>query len=250
MSTPEIPPLHNDVDFNAPLSDEHARGLITTLGPLTDRRVVDLGCGWAELLLRTLTTEPTATGIGVDRDSAAINHGRRNATARGLADRVELIAGDAADWSGDPVDVLINNGACHVWGGEPHARTVTALKALHAHLRPGGLLLFGEGFWQRPPTEAELAVMPMAREEYWSLADLVDLAQAHGFRLLALSQASLTEWDDFESRHGLGWETWLLANPDSPHAADIRAKADTHRTAWLRGWRDTLGFAYLTLVRT
>jgi len=41
---------------------------------------------------------------------------------------------------------------------------------------------------------------------------------------------------------------WLLANPGSPHADEIRARADAHRSAWLRGWRDVLGFAYLTLV--
>ena len=63
-----------------------------------------------------------------------------------------------------------------------------------------------------------------------------------------LSQAGLDEWDEFESGHALGWERWLLANPGSPHYDEIADRADAHRNAWLRGWRDVLGFAYLTLA--
>jgi len=210
--------------------------------------VVDLGCGWAELLLRTLAAEPTVTGQGVDVDVAAIEHGRANAHARGLADRVVLDVGDAATWSGSGVDVLIVNGASHVWGGEPAEHTTNALAAGRALLRSDGRLLLGEGFWQREPTQAQLQAMPIPLEQYRALPDLVDLAIECGYRLLALSPASRSEWDEFQSQHGLGWERWLLANPGSPHADEIRARADAHRSAWLWCWRDVLGFAYLTLV--
>lgn len=57
--------------------------------------------------------------------------------------------------------------------------------------------------------------MPVTRDELRPLADLVDLAHEHGYRLHALSQATLDEWDDFQSRHARGWERWLAANPDS-----------------------------------
>jgi cyclopropane fatty-acyl-phospholipid synthase-like methyltransferase len=247
---PEIPPLHADLDFNAPLSGERADRLIGTLAPLAGCRVLDLGCGWAELLLRAVAADPTATGVGIDSDAAAVAHGLSNAVTRELADRVELTVGDAANYAGGPVDVLLNNGASHVFGGDPLAHTETALVAAHRLLRPGGRLLLGEGFWLRPPTDVELEAMPMSLEEYGSLADLVDLARSHGYRLLALSQATTDEWDDFESRYALGCERWLRDNPDSPRAEDVRASTDAHRTAWLRGYRDTLGYAYLTLLRS
>lgn len=143
---------------------------------------------------------------------------------------------------------MIVNGASHVWGGEPTEHTTNALLAARSLLRPGGRLLLGEGFWERRPSPARIAAMPIPPDQYRSLPDLVDLALDHGYRPLALSQASLDEWDEFESRHALGWERWLLANPDSPHADEVRARADAHRDAWLRGWRGVLGFAYLTLV--
>jgi SAM-dependent methyltransferase len=248
VTQPVISPLHEDLTFHGPLSISRADQLIRSLGRLDGQHVVDLGCGWAELLLRALATEPTATGDGVDKDAAAIEYGRANADVRGLADRVTLIAGDAAAWSGRDLDVLIVNGASQVWGGEPTEHTANALRAGRQLLRAGGRLLLGEGFWEREPTPAQLAAMSIPLRQYRSLPDLVDLALDHGYRLLALSQASLDEWDEFESRHALGRERWLLANTDSPPAGEIRARADAHRNAWLHGWRGVLGIAYLTLV--
>ncbi|WP_374224008.1 hypothetical protein [Nocardiopsis sp. MG754419] len=43
MTTPDIPPLYRDLDFNGPLSDERAVRLIRSLGPLAGRHVVDVG---------------------------------------------------------------------------------------------------------------------------------------------------------------------------------------------------------------
>ncbi|GAA1785414.1 class I SAM-dependent methyltransferase [Streptomonospora arabica] len=249
MVSPEVPAPYRRLDFNGPLSGERAGRLIRSLGPLAGCRVVDLGCGWAELLLRTLEAEPAATGAGVDLDTDLVARGRANAAARGLADRVELTAGDAAAWTGPPADAVFNVGAAHVWGGEPEAHTGNALAAVSRLLRPGGRLLFGECFWLREPTAAELSAMPVPPGQYRTLPDLVDLALAHGFRLLALSQASLDEWDDFESGHARRWEDWLGENSASPDASEVREKADSHLRARLHSMRETVGFAYLTLVR-
>lgn len=248
MTTPEIAPLQEDLTFHGPLSEERAARLIRGLLPLDGAHVLDVGCGWAEFLLRVLETAPTATGTGVDLDEAAIAHGQANAEKRGLSSRVSLEVADVAQWQPDrPVDAVVVNGASQVWGGDPLQHTANALTAAKGLLRAGGKLLLGEGFWEREPTDAQLAAMPIPRDQYGSLADLADLAHAHGYRLLAVEQASLDEWDVFENGHGLAWERWLRDNPDSPHAEEIRAKADTHRTYRLRGWRGTLGLAYLTL---
>jgi len=77
----------------------------------------------------------------------------------------------------------------------------------------------------------------------------VDFALAHGFRLIALTETTVDEWDEFENLHCLGWEDWLLENPDSPDFEEVRDRADRHRHARVHGQRETLGFAYLTLLR-
>ena len=237
-----LTPLHDDLLFHGPLSSDRADLLVRSLGPLAGQHVVDLGCGWAELLLRTVAAG--ATGHGVDQDAEAIAHGQKLALDRGLADRVTLSVGDAGSWSGS-ADVLIVNGATQVFGGDPLDHTANTLAAGRRILRPRGRLLLGEGFWEREPTPAQLAVMPIPLEQYGSVASLVDLAFEHGYRLLWLSQASQDEWDEFESGHALVYERRLAEHPTD---TAVLERSDRQRTWRLKGWRGVLGMVYLTLV--
>jgi hypothetical protein len=79
------------------------------------------------------------------------------------------------------------------------------------------------------------------------LPDLVEAALAAGYRPLRVETATRAEWEEFESGYAADAEEWLLANPGHAEAADLRAKLDEHLSIWLRGTRDVLGFAYLTL---
>src|SRR5579884_3072899 len=111
-------PLYTSLSFNSPLSDWRAARLIESLGPHTGAHVVDIGCGWAELLLRLAASEPTVTATGIDSFEDEIEHGRANARARGLDDHVELICTDASPWRPKrQADVAICIGASHALGG-------------------------------------------------------------------------------------------------------------------------------------
>jgi SAM-dependent methyltransferase len=235
---------HAYLDFNAPMSDARAYSLITTLQPLAGKTVVDFGCGWAELLLRILETEPTARGLGVDEDASGVSRGRENAEKRGIQEHVRLDLANVTTWEAPPADVAISIGASHAWGD-----TRKTLEAMHARIKPGGTLLLGDAFWEEPPTDDVLTRLEATPDDYGTIAELVDLAMATGYRLLSLATANSDEWDDFESRWCAGRERWLLENPDHPDAAEVRAVVDAHRDTWLHGYRGVLGFAYLTLAR-
>lgn len=236
---------HSLLDFNSPLSDDHAAELVDALRPLANSTVLDLGCGWAELLLRTVADEPTARAIGVDSDPVAMARAAANVEERELRQRVVLHTADAASWDGPPVDVALSIGASHAWGG-----TAAALSGLHTRVRTGGRVLFGDAFWEREPTAAALSGLDAEAEDFLSLQDLVALTETHGYRLLHLSVASQDEWDSFESRWCGGAQRWLLDNPDLPDHAALQATVDEHRRGWLAGYRGVLGLAYLVLVKT
>jgi SAM-dependent methyltransferase len=235
---------YDRLDFNSPLSDQRAALLIAEAELTGGERLVDLGCGWGELLLHAIESAPGATGDGVDTSPYALERARRHATDRGLADRTTFHQAEAAGWAGTGYDLAISIGSSHAWP----AGTDEALAALRDAVVPGGRVIFGEGYWERPPSTEALDGLGAAPEDFDSLAELVDRASAARFRPLLISTASRDEWEVFESRYAGGTERWLLANPNSPDADEIRAAVDTHRNGWLRDYRDVLGFAYLVLV--
>ncbi|WP_078876985.1 class I SAM-dependent methyltransferase [Streptomyces sp. 150FB] len=239
--------------FNSPLSPARAAGMVDRLARSRPSTVLDLGCGWGELLLQLLVAAPGAVGVGVDTDTGLLARGRGNAEARGLADRVEFVASPVADFvrtAGTAGDLTLCVGSSHVFSdAAPPAHTVESLRALREMAGTGGRVLFGEGFWQRPPTAGELAGMwpDTSSDEFTDLAGLVALAAGAGFRPLWIETASMDEWEHFESAYLLSREEWLAAHGDHAEADTVRAALDTHRSHWL-AYRGILGFAYLTLL--
>ena len=65
------------------------------LDPARPARVLDLATGTADLAILIARTHPAAKVIGVDPAERMLEEGRRKVEAAGLADRVELVPGDA-----------------------------------------------------------------------------------------------------------------------------------------------------------
>ncbi|GAB7036297.1 class I SAM-dependent methyltransferase [Catenuloplanes niger JCM 9533] len=228
--------------WNTPLSQTHADLLLQRLDTPAGARVVDLGCGWGELLLQAVGADDTGstTGTGVDTDDAALARGRTLAADRSLDQRVTFLKREASAWR-EPADRLLCVGASHAWGG-----TAEALTSLADLVRPGGRLLLGDGFWERPPTTEATeifgpGVMP--------LTELVEHARALGWRVLHMSVADQREWDDFESTWLAGRQAWLLRHPEDPRAAELRDELDVRLREYVGVYRGVLGFAYFVLGR-
>lgn len=235
---------HDRLRFDSPLSSARADGLIEQLQLRAGACVADLGCGWAELLLRAVERTGGLRGEGVDTSAVALERARRNALERGLAARVELEEGDAGAWTRriGQYDAVICIGSSHALGG-----TEETLAATRRMLRGPGRLLIGEGFWAVPPTPEALAGLGATEDELTNLPGLLARAEAAGLRAEAVEVASQEEWDEFESLWCAGLERWADANPDDPGAARAREVADDHRGRYERGYRGVLGFAYLVL---
>jgi SAM-dependent methyltransferase len=248
----DLPPVYDDLTFLTPLSDERADVLVDFLADGEPSTVLDLGCGWGELLLRVLVGAPSARGHGVDQDAPALAHGRDLAEARGLANRVSFQATDARALT-ERADAVICIGASQIWGATVETAGpldyVAALTALRALLPRGGRLVYGEGIWSRPPTPAAVAPLAGRDDEYVDLGTLTRLATDHGFAVLGAGEASLDEWDEFEGGFSAGYARWLLDHADDhPDAAQVRDLAARQRAAYLDGYRGILGLAYLRLV--
>jgi SAM-dependent methyltransferase len=251
MTDAELPISLTRLAFHGPLSEVRAARFVDRLTRAKPATVLDIGSGWGELMLRILAALPDATGVGVDTDEGDLDRGRDNAQVRRLSERVTFYQESGAGTARGPADLVLCLGASHALTEiEPPGHTAAALRELRRLVTPGGRVLLSESYWQRTPTEAELAAMwpGTSAGEYGSLADLADLAVAAGFRLAWIETATPGEWEDFESGYQSDEEEWLAAHPGHPEAAEIRERLDQHRSCWLRGYYGILGQAYLTLV--
>jgi SAM-dependent methyltransferase len=222
--------------WNTPLSESHAEELLDHLDLDEATSVVDLGCGWGELLLRA-ARRTKATAVGVDTDPGGLDRGRRAALDRGLD--VTFVEQRAEDWRGT-ADRAMCIGSSHTLGGS------RAMLGRLAEVVPRGRVLVGDGCWESPPTAAAHAIFG---DDVLPLADLVAACADAGWLVLHLGTASLPEWDDFESRHRAGSREWLLANPSDPRVDEVRATQDAREREYLTAYRGVLGFAYLVLAR-
>jgi cyclopropane fatty-acyl-phospholipid synthase-like methyltransferase len=249
---PHFPPFHLDLAFMAPLSEERAAKLVDFVSMNLSGTVIDVGCGWAELLMRILHATPKAKGVGIDLNDGSIAHARSLARQRGLDDRISLILGDARNHLPESADAAICIGASQVWGPPVEAKMQldyrSALAAVRALLKTGSPAIYGEAIWTATPTPEAIAPLAGRIDEYAFLPDLLDIARASGFVVAQVHQATLDEWDAFESGYVARYARWLASNPaDHPDAPSVRDMEELQRNAYFRGYRGILGMAYLAM---
>jgi SAM-dependent methyltransferase len=231
--------------WNTPLSTDHANLLLERLDPQAGSEVLDLGCGWGELLMRAVLradagSAAATTGIGVDTDLEVLQRGRGRAIDLGLGAQVRFVAQTAASWR-QPADRVLCIGSSHAWSGAEQA-----LAELADLVPAGGRLLFGDGCWETPPTPAAAEVFGADVSE---LDTLVRQATRAGWHVLHMSTADQREWDDFEATWRAGRQEWLLDNPSDARAAEVRRTLDRQLEEYLTIYRGVLGFCYLVLGR-
>jgi cyclopropane fatty-acyl-phospholipid synthase-like methyltransferase len=224
--------------WNTPLSVPHADRLLERLDVGRHDTVLDLGCGWGELLLRAVAER--GTGTGVDTDAGLLERGRAQAAARGLSERVAFVNARAEEWR-EPADRVLCIGAAHAWGGARRA-----LPALARLVGPGGRVLFGDGVWASPPTEP---ARELFGDDVLPAPELQRLIAASGWRILQRTLADLDEWDEFEEAWRAGREEWRLAHAGDPRAAAVAAELAERLTEYVDVYRGVLGFSYFVLAR-
>lgn len=228
------------IDLVNPSSPGKVIGAGEDLGLRRGERVVEFGCGYAEVLL--LWAERFGVeGVGIEFRERAAERARRRVAERGLSDRIEIVHADGAAHPVEPgrYDVAACIGASFIWGGfRP------MLEALKRAVRPGGRLAVGEPYWR------STAVPPEVREMEKSIhleRDLLAIARAEGLTVSSIRRSDETEWDAYETANWRGLLAWLDENPGHPERGDVLERLRSSQDAYLGAFREHCGWAIYVL---
>jgi SAM-dependent methyltransferase len=222
-----------------PLSTAKAEALIALMELHPGDRILDVGCGKAELLIR-LAERWGASADGVDRSGPFLEEGRRRAAVRGVADRVRLHAADAGPWleaNPGPYHAAACIGSTHALGGL--APTLDRLKQV---VGPGGWIAIGEGYWKSTPPKDYLDALGATESELDTHAGNIDRLARAGVIPMHAATATVDEWDDYEWGYLRGIERHVADHPEDPDAEAMLARARNWRDVVARWGRDVLGF--------
>jgi len=225
---------HAGLPFANPLGEQKIDDLIGSLALGAGARVLDVGAGNGEIL-RRIVARYGVRGIGLDP-----------AAPPSVDERTELRRARIEELTERDFDLVVNVAASHAFG-----RWHEALEALSGLVRPGGLVLFGEGYWRREPPAAYLEALEATADELpASLGELVAGGEAFGLTALQLAVASDDDWDRYEWRLIRNGERAAAGAIDPADAEALRDWVGRARRRVLgEGGRDTLGFALVLFAR-
>ncbi|GGJ86255.1 SAM-dependent methyltransferase [Pilimelia anulata] len=188
--------LADMLDLDAEVLGEHHRDLVATVAAAVPERarIVDLGAGTGTGAVALARQLPSATVVAVDVDDEMLGRLRERAAAAGVADRIRTVRADvdeALPPLDGPADLVWASASLH------HvADPDRVLAAVHAALRPGGLLAVTE----LTDLPRFLADTPDAAVEERGHAILADLRAEAGLHMHedwapALTRAGFTVLD-------------------------------------------------------
>lgn len=244
---------YSEVMWNCPLSEACAEDLLSRLELSPDTDLVDIGCGWGELLLRASEKYGTRAR-GIDVDVGHIERGRTNASDRNLD--VEFIQKPADQWCRvdreheyqlqrrgveEPREErAICIGASHIFGG-----TREMLFELSGVV-PKGMVLVGDMCWERPPSPA---CRDLFGDDILSLRDFAASCGQMGWDIMHLVTATQQDWDTFESGLWAGPRRWLRESPDNSIVEAVEHDLKIKEENYFNVYRGQLSFVYAILEK-
>ena len=132
--------------------------VVEVLEGLGARRVLDLGCGAAEMLIRWCDRNPEVQGYGIDVSPEVVEFARARVAGQALDDRIRIATGDLRSLGflrngflphGDrrQLDAIVAMAVLHEFTGESLEPLAEILRQLHGELAGVPLVLF-EGLEQ------------------------------------------------------------------------------------------------------
>jgi SAM-dependent methyltransferase len=218
-----MPPSFYEIAHNHRHATPLTEAQNLTLGQLCDinpsARVLDLGCGNGELLCQW-ALHYRVVGVGVEGSDALM----QTARARGF----DLAVWDKITWAYEepqtyPNDFHQFDVVCNL-GGRVGLDFADSFALMRSALRDGGgLLVFGEPFWQALPPPALLSEFDLAEDTFPTLDQLHQRFEQGGAEVRHTVLATHEGRDAYERAQWKAVDQWLQNHRGDPAADDLRA---------------------------
>jgi len=236
---------HRDHDHCNPLSAAKYERLLDLMPLDASSRVLDLGCGRAELALRIIERFGS-TVIAIDHSSYMLDAARERAEWTGALGRLHLDDTDIREFRADPetfhLSVMLDAGG--ISGGMPGI-----CQSLRGWTRGGGYVLVGVSHWKRKPPGELVSMLGGREREILDHAGNVQAGVDAGLIPMHAVTATLDEWDEYEWKFCRSIEAYAREQPDDPDVPAMVERVRRWRDLYLRHGREALGFAAYLFYR-
>lgn len=212
-----------------PVSEKAIGDLLALTDLGAGDRAAELGCGGAALAI--LLAGHGLNVLAVDRGEAMADLARRKVASAGMANRIEVRAGEA--------DVVA--------AGRGPFRLVAAMgttglgdfRMLSDLTEPGGWILWGDIVWAEAPT----VMPPGVAMDYDTDAGWRARAAAAGLELAGFGASDDADWDAYVDRMQGAVLAWRAEVPDDPAGEAVEAHMRATAALYSPANRRSLGFA-------
>ena len=234
---------HRSHVFCTPMNAGKADLLLSHLELGRAQRVVDIGCGKGELLIR-MVEQFRIEGVGVDRSPTFLSIAQERARRAGVAGRISFLEQDAATYTADSTCfaacLCIGSGAAFGFFADV-ARRMSRL------VQPGGRLLIGECYWKKEPADEYLRFLGIDHRVYSSHEGNLEMARQLRLMPLWSTTSSDEEWDAYEELYRRNIEDYVAENPEDPDGPAMIERVRTWNQMYHEHGRRTLGFGFYLL---
>jgi SAM-dependent methyltransferase len=193
------------------------------IGRLPSGRVLEIGCGKAEILAR-ICEFTGATGLGIDLPGSLAEEPSHLAADLGVRRKLTIRFIDASEYlaaASDRFDVVILCGASHAVGGFSQLPDV-ATKVLN----PGGWLILGELAWRASPHESFLNRLGMRAEDLPRLPGMPEFLAVEGLNPILWREIPTEQFMEYEDRLLENGLAFARSRPHDPMAQEIERRAE------------------------
>lgn len=230
--------------IQSPLNEVHFSRLGEVCRLQEGKRVLDLACGKGELLAQW-AREFSIYGVGVDLSQVFIDAAKSRAYNLNVGNKLNFIVGDVADYPQPhhEFDVVTCIGSTWIGGG----LTGTLNLMRSALVNREGILVVGEAFWKKTPSEDALTAMGMEADTFLPLGHTLDQLDGMNLELVDMVIASDSDWDRYEAMQWNAVYRFLEENPDDRDASALQDWSRINRQNYIMYGREIIGWGVFVL---